>query len=148
LLVRYEYHRSYQLVYIPLLLTYRQITHHIVDREAQSSRKVQTVNSALRTKIEGFIDSHGVEVVNKLKRKRRSERDDRNQNSSRRRYSISSRTGENDDQFEGSASVPMDCSSPSTSQDITPMQDEGTPTLSSLHSSTASPPVRGPHGHT
>ncbi|KAM3586802.1 hypothetical protein VKS41_001857 [Umbelopsis sp. WA50703] len=126
----------------------RKITHHIVDREAQSSRKVQTVNSALRTKIEGFIDSHGVEVVNKLKRKRRSERDDRNQNSSRRRYSISSRTGENDDQFEGSASVPMDCSSPSTSQDITPMQDEGTPTLSSLHSSTASPPVRGPHGHT
>ncbi|KAJ2962152.1 hypothetical protein NQZ79_g2632 [Umbelopsis isabellina] len=122
----------------------QQITHHIVDREAQSSRKVQTVNSALRTKIEGFIDSHGVEVVNKLKRKRRSDRDDQR---SKRRYSVSSRTGENDDQFEGSASVPMDCSSPSTSQDITPMQDEGTPTLSSLHSSTASPPVRGPPGH-
>ncbi|GAB5586052.1 hypothetical protein Unana1_00952 [Umbelopsis nana] len=125
----------------------RKITHHIVDRESQSSRKLHSVNSALRTKIEAFIDSHGHEVVNKLKRKRkRSDRDDRAHNGSRRRHSTSSRPGETDEHSDRLGSVPMDCSTPSTSQDITPMQEgEDTPTLSSLHSSTASPPVRGPY---
>ncbi|CAO3639002.1 unnamed protein product [Mucor hiemalis] len=49
----------------------RKITHHIVDREKQSSRKIQTMNSSVKTKIEKFIDSHGSELVAKVNRKRK-----------------------------------------------------------------------------
>ncbi|KAI8972717.1 hypothetical protein BDB01DRAFT_455123 [Pilobolus umbonatus] len=49
----------------------RKITHHIVDREMQSSRKIQVVNSAVRTKIEKFIDSHGADLATKIIRKRK-----------------------------------------------------------------------------
>jgi hypothetical protein len=119
-----------------------QITHHIVDREAQSSRKIQAVNAALRTKIETYIDSHGHEVVNKLKRKRkRSDKDEKAHNGSKRPHP-GSRFGESDDHSERLGSASMDCSTPSTSQDITPMQEgEDTSTLSSLHSSNTSPLV-------
>ncbi|KAI9279736.1 hypothetical protein BC943DRAFT_297902 [Umbelopsis sp. AD052] len=120
----------------------RKITHHIVEREAQSSRKIQAVNAALRTKIETYIDSHGHEAVNKLKRKRkRSDKDEKAHNGSKRSHQ-GSRFGESDDHSERLGSASMDCSTPSTSQDITPMQEgEDTSTLSSLHSSNTSPLV-------
>ncbi|KAI8967227.1 hypothetical protein BDF20DRAFT_840312 [Mycotypha africana] len=47
----------------------RKITHHIVDRETQSSRKIMTMNSNVKSKIEKFIDSHGAELVLKVQRK-------------------------------------------------------------------------------
>lgn len=37
----------------------------------QSSRKIQAINSNIRTKIEKFIDSHGAEIVTKIFRKRK-----------------------------------------------------------------------------
>ncbi|KAI8347651.1 hypothetical protein BD560DRAFT_410925 [Blakeslea trispora] len=49
----------------------RKMTHHIVDREIQSSRKIQTMNSSIRTKIEKFIDTHGPDLVIKVQRKRK-----------------------------------------------------------------------------
>jgi hypothetical protein len=113
-----------------------------VDRETQSSRKIQTVNAALRTKIESFIDSHGHEVVNKIKRKRkRSDKEEMTRSGSKRAHP-SSRLDESDDHSERLGSASMDCSTPSTLQDITPMQEgEDTSTLSSLQSSTTSPLV-------
>ena len=47
------------------------MTHHIVDREIQSSRKIQTINNSIRTKIEKFIDTHGADIVVKVQRKRK-----------------------------------------------------------------------------
>ncbi|GAA5809198.1 hypothetical protein MFLAVUS_002603 [Mucor flavus] len=49
----------------------RKITHHIVDRETQSSRKIHAINSSVRSKIEKFIDSHGSDLVLKINRKRK-----------------------------------------------------------------------------
>ncbi|EIE89509.1 hypothetical protein G6F46_003760 [Rhizopus delemar] len=49
----------------------RKITHHIVDRETQSSRKIQSINSSVRSKIEKFIDSHATELVSKIIHKRK-----------------------------------------------------------------------------
>ncbi|KAI9251186.1 hypothetical protein BY458DRAFT_524060 [Sporodiniella umbellata] len=49
----------------------RKITHHIVDREIKSSRKLQSMNNSIRTKIEKFIDAHGADLVSKLGRKRK-----------------------------------------------------------------------------
>ncbi|KAI7898484.1 uncharacterized protein BX663DRAFT_443046 [Cokeromyces recurvatus] len=46
----------------------RKITHHIVNRESQSSRKLQSINS-VRSKIEKFIDTHGSELVVKVQKK-------------------------------------------------------------------------------
>jgi hypothetical protein len=42
-----------------------------VEREVQSSRKIHSMNSSVRTKIEKFIDSHGAELVLKVTRKRK-----------------------------------------------------------------------------
>lgn len=49
----------------------RKITHHIVDREIQSSRKIHAMNSSVRSKIEKFIDAHGSDLVLKINRKRK-----------------------------------------------------------------------------
>ncbi|CAO3689709.1 unnamed protein product [Rhizopus stolonifer] len=49
----------------------RKITHHIVDREIKSARRIQSINSSIRLKIEKFIDTHGVDLVSKLGRKRK-----------------------------------------------------------------------------
>ncbi|KAI8085783.1 uncharacterized protein B0P05DRAFT_533685 [Gilbertella persicaria] len=49
----------------------RKMTHHIVDREIQSSRKIQAINSNIRTKIEKFIDTHGADILVKVQRKRK-----------------------------------------------------------------------------
>ncbi|OAD75126.1 hypothetical protein PHYBLDRAFT_158604 [Phycomyces blakesleeanus NRRL 1555(-)] len=46
----------------------RRMTHHIVDRELQSGRKIVAMNSALRTKIEKFMDLHGADFAGKLNR--------------------------------------------------------------------------------
>ncbi|KAI8099759.1 uncharacterized protein BX664DRAFT_377482 [Halteromyces radiatus] len=48
----------------------RKLTHHIVERETQSNRKVHAMNSALRGKIEKFIDTHGAAFATKLKSKK------------------------------------------------------------------------------
>ncbi|KAI8884269.1 hypothetical protein K501DRAFT_218017 [Backusella circina FSU 941] len=48
----------------------RKITHHIVDRETQSSRKIHAMNSNVRSKIEKFIDAHGSNLVSKMSRKK------------------------------------------------------------------------------
>ncbi|KAF7732537.1 histone methyltransferase set2 [Apophysomyces ossiformis] len=50
----------------------RKMTHHIVNRESHSARKIQAVNSSIRTKIEKFIDAHGSEFAAKISRKKRS----------------------------------------------------------------------------
>ncbi|KAF7732147.1 histone methyltransferase set2 [Apophysomyces ossiformis] len=49
----------------------RKITHHIVDREVHSGRKIRAITSPLRIKIEKFIDSHGNEIVAKLNRQKK-----------------------------------------------------------------------------
>ncbi|CEP14549.1 hypothetical protein [Parasitella parasitica] len=49
----------------------RKITHHIVDREVQSNRKIHSMNSSVKSKIEKFIDSHGSELVLKVQRKKK-----------------------------------------------------------------------------
>ncbi|KAI8641442.1 hypothetical protein BD408DRAFT_418044 [Parasitella parasitica] len=49
----------------------RKITHHIVDREVQSNRKINSMNSGVKSKIEKFIDSHGAELALKVQRKRK-----------------------------------------------------------------------------
>ncbi|KAI9022778.1 hypothetical protein CLU79DRAFT_858673 [Phycomyces nitens] len=46
----------------------RKMTHHIVDRELQSGRKIAAMTSALRTKIEKFMDLHGADFAEKLSR--------------------------------------------------------------------------------
>ncbi|KAI8877244.1 hypothetical protein K501DRAFT_260728 [Backusella circina FSU 941] len=43
----------------------RKVTHHIVDKEIQSGRKIKVVDTPLRMKIERFIDSYGPEHVAK-----------------------------------------------------------------------------------
>ncbi|CAO3647561.1 unnamed protein product [Cunninghamella echinulata] len=48
----------------------RKLTHHIVEREVQSNRKVISINSSVRTKIEKLIDSHGDSFVTKIKSKK------------------------------------------------------------------------------
>ncbi|KAI8343265.1 hypothetical protein BC941DRAFT_448086 [Chlamydoabsidia padenii] len=48
----------------------RRLTHHIVEREAQSNRKIGGMNTSLRGKIEKFIDIHGASFVDKLKAKK------------------------------------------------------------------------------
>ncbi|CAO3581791.1 unnamed protein product [Absidia cylindrospora] len=48
----------------------RKLTHHIVERETQSNRKVHAMNSSVRGKIEKFIDAHGASFVDKLKSKK------------------------------------------------------------------------------
>ncbi|ORX51287.1 hypothetical protein DM01DRAFT_1087827 [Hesseltinella vesiculosa] len=48
----------------------RKITHHIVEREIHSSRKLRTMNSALRSKIEKLIENHGASFVDKIKGKK------------------------------------------------------------------------------
>ncbi|KAG0176944.1 histone methyltransferase set2 [Apophysomyces sp. BC1034] len=50
----------------------RKITHHIVNRESHSARKIQTMNAAVRAKIEKFIDAHGPEFAAKASRKKKS----------------------------------------------------------------------------
>ncbi|KAI7868641.1 hypothetical protein BDF14DRAFT_1724451 [Spinellus fusiger] len=45
----------------------RKITHHVVDKELQSGRRMSSVTSAFRAKIEKFIDMHGVDFALKLK---------------------------------------------------------------------------------
>lgn len=44
----------------------RKVTHHIVDREIQSGRKIKAVDTALRIKIEKFIDAYGTDYVSKF----------------------------------------------------------------------------------
>jgi hypothetical protein len=48
----------------------RKLTHHIVERESQSNRKIGGMTTSLRGKIEKFIDLHGASFVDKLKAKR------------------------------------------------------------------------------
>lgn len=48
----------------------RKLTHHIVERESQSNRKIGGMTTSLRGKIEKFIDMHGASFVDKLKAKR------------------------------------------------------------------------------
>ncbi|KAG0191058.1 histone methyltransferase set2 [Apophysomyces sp. BC1034] len=50
----------------------RKITHHIVDREMRSGRKIRALTSPLRIKIERFIDAHGNDVVVKLSRSKKT----------------------------------------------------------------------------
>ncbi|KAG2222497.1 hypothetical protein INT45_012811, partial [Circinella minor] len=47
----------------------RKLTHHIVDRETNSSRKIHGMNDGLKSKIERFINDHGADFVSKLERK-------------------------------------------------------------------------------
>jgi hypothetical protein len=47
------------------------MTHHIVDRETQSARKIQAMSSSVRSKIEKFIDSHGQDILSKITRKKK-----------------------------------------------------------------------------
>ncbi|KAL7321889.1 hypothetical protein PS15m_001612 [Mucor circinelloides] len=47
----------------------RKTTHHIVEREMKSNRKIHSMNSSVKSKIEKFIDSHGSEFVVKVQRK-------------------------------------------------------------------------------
>jgi hypothetical protein len=42
------------------------VTHHIVDREIQSGRKIKVMDIALRIKIEKFIDVYGTDYVSKF----------------------------------------------------------------------------------
>ncbi|KAI8883833.1 hypothetical protein K501DRAFT_248988 [Backusella circina FSU 941] len=49
----------------------RKMTHHIVDRETQSSRKIQAMTTSVRSKIEKFIDSHGQDILSKITRKKK-----------------------------------------------------------------------------
>ncbi|GAN03894.1 set and ww domain protein [Mucor ambiguus] len=50
----------------------RKTTHHIVEREMNSNRKIYTMNSSVKSKIEKFIDAHGSEFVIKVQRKMKS----------------------------------------------------------------------------
>ncbi|KAK4513210.1 uncharacterized protein ATC70_013005 [Mucor velutinosus] len=50
----------------------RKTTHHIVEREMNSNRKIQSMNSSVKSKIEKFIDAHGAEFVIKVQRKMKS----------------------------------------------------------------------------
>ncbi|GAA5806114.1 hypothetical protein HPULCUR_011642 [Helicostylum pulchrum] len=47
----------------------RKVTHHIVDRETRSGRKIKSMETPLRIKIEKFIDVHGTEYVSKSMKK-------------------------------------------------------------------------------
>lgn len=42
------------------------MTHHIVDREMQSGRKIKAMDTALRIKIGKFIDAYGTDYVSKF----------------------------------------------------------------------------------
>ncbi|KAI8997299.1 hypothetical protein BDB01DRAFT_735111 [Pilobolus umbonatus] len=44
----------------------RKVTHHIVDRELQSGRRIKSMDGSLRIKIERFIDVYGSDYVLKL----------------------------------------------------------------------------------
>ncbi|KAI7873100.1 uncharacterized protein EV154DRAFT_431239 [Mucor mucedo] len=44
----------------------RKVTHHIVDKETQSDRKIKAMDTPLRIKIEKFIDTYGTDYVAKL----------------------------------------------------------------------------------
>lgn len=44
----------------------RKMTHHIVDKEIQSGRKIKLIDSGLRLKIEKFIDAYGMDYATKL----------------------------------------------------------------------------------
>lgn len=48
----------------------RQLTHHVVDRETQSKRKIVGMTGALRAKIEKFIDMHGNDFALKIQQAR------------------------------------------------------------------------------
>ncbi|KAI7902019.1 uncharacterized protein BX663DRAFT_456379 [Cokeromyces recurvatus] len=50
----------------------RKITHHIVDKELQSGRKIKSIDSSLRVKIEKFIDAYGTDYVTKFKQRNTS----------------------------------------------------------------------------
>ncbi|CDH49359.1 histone-lysine n-methyltransferase [Lichtheimia corymbifera JMRC:FSU:9682] len=48
----------------------RKLTHHVVDRETQSKRKIVGMTGALRAKIEKFIDMHGNDFALKIQQTR------------------------------------------------------------------------------
>ncbi|KAI8371190.1 hypothetical protein EDC96DRAFT_501749 [Choanephora cucurbitarum] len=45
----------------------RKVTHHIVDKEMQSGRKIKSMDSSLRIKIEKFIDIYGADLCIKIR---------------------------------------------------------------------------------
>ncbi|KAL0083372.1 hypothetical protein F4703DRAFT_1775264 [Phycomyces blakesleeanus] len=49
----------------------RKITHHIVDRESNSSKKFQGMDLSRRLKIEKFIDTHGPSFAARISKKKR-----------------------------------------------------------------------------
>ncbi|KAI9319832.1 hypothetical protein BX666DRAFT_1853288, partial [Dichotomocladium elegans] len=48
----------------------RKMTHHIVNRELKSSRRIKSINDSTRAKIEKFIDNHGAEFLQKTDKKK------------------------------------------------------------------------------
>jgi hypothetical protein len=50
------------------------VTHHIVDREMQSGRKIKGMDSGLRIKIEKFIDTYGTDYVSKFKQQQQQQK--------------------------------------------------------------------------
>ncbi|KAI8365124.1 hypothetical protein BD560DRAFT_402186 [Blakeslea trispora] len=45
----------------------RKVTHHIVDKELQSGRKIKSMDNSLRIKIEKFIDIYGADLSIKIR---------------------------------------------------------------------------------
>ncbi|KAI9314641.1 hypothetical protein BX666DRAFT_1862601 [Dichotomocladium elegans] len=50
----------------------RKLTHHVVDRELHSKRKIHSMTNQLRAKIEKFIDLHGSDFVLKIHQSRQT----------------------------------------------------------------------------
>ncbi|KAI9247168.1 hypothetical protein BDA99DRAFT_526274 [Phascolomyces articulosus] len=110
----------------------RKLTHHIVDRENNSSRKIHSMNDSLKIKIERFIDDHGTDFVLKLERKANAT----SNNNNRSRTQSTPASSPDAYQSRGSASPlqqPLNRSSPYQTYSSASSPKQQTSTASPVH---------------